>query len=60
MTILAKYGFLLHKFSSDSEKVMDSIPPELRDKTSEVSISDPALVELTTKNDVSPKNLART
>ena len=59
VTVLAKYGFLLHKFSSDSEKVMNSIPPELRDKTSEVSISDPALVELTTKSDASPNNLAK-
>ena len=28
VTVLAKYGFLLHKFSSDSEEVMNFVPPE--------------------------------
>ena len=39
--------------------MINAIPPELRDKSSEISISDPALVELTTKSDASPKNLAK-
>ena len=59
VTVLAKYGFLLHKFSSESEKVMNAIPPELRDITSEISIADPALLELATKSDTSPRNLAK-
>ena len=38
---------------------MNAIPPELRDITSEISIADPALLELATKSDTSPRNLAK-
>ena len=39
--VFANYGFLLHKFASDSDMVMKFVPPESIDKGYDISVTDP-------------------